>query len=72
MGNNISFGQAEYKDYVIIRLVNGRVHAGMMFNGIVPNPIEVTGSDALNDGKWHTISLTQNGKVNNCIFVTHI
>lgn len=63
MGNNNTFGQADYKDYVVIRLVGGRVQANLMFNGIVANPIQVAGSDALNDGKWHTVSLTQEGKV---------
>ncbi|VDN35251.1 unnamed protein product, partial [Gongylonema pulchrum] len=63
MGNNNTFGQADYKDYVVIRLVGGRVHANLMFNGIVANPVQVAGSDALNDGKWHTVTLTQDGKV---------
>ncbi|VDN36012.1 unnamed protein product, partial [Gongylonema pulchrum] len=62
MGNNNTFGQADYKDYVVIRLVGGRVHANLMFNGIVANPVQVAGSDALNDGKWHTVTLTQDGK----------
>uniref|UniRef100_A0A915AY47 Cadherin domain-containing protein n=2 Tax=Parascaris univalens TaxID=6257 RepID=A0A915AY47_PARUN len=71
MGDNTSYGQVEYRDYIIIRLVSGRVEAELMFNGVAPNPIQVAGSDMLNDGKWHTVALTQSGKtlelvVDNC------
>ncbi|VDN05959.1 unnamed protein product [Thelazia callipaeda] len=63
MGDNNAFGQADYKDYVVIRLVGGRVQADLMFNGIVANPIQLSSSDPLNDGKWHTVTLSQSGKV---------
>ncbi|KAL3997557.1 Laminin G domain family protein [Acanthocheilonema viteae] len=53
----------DYKDYVIIRLVGGRIQADFMFNGIVANPIQIPGSDTLNDGKWHTVTLSQDGKI---------
>uniref|UniRef100_A0A0M3K3B8 Cadherin-related hmr-1 (inferred by orthology to a C. elegans protein) n=1 Tax=Anisakis simplex TaxID=6269 RepID=A0A0M3K3B8_ANISI len=71
MGANTTLGQIDYQDYVIVRLVSGRVEAELMFNGVAANPIQVAGSDMLNDGKWHTISLTQSGKtielvVDNC------
>lgn len=61
--DNNTYGRADYKDYVILRLVGGRIQADFMFNGIVANPIQIPGSDALNDGKWHTVTLSQDGKV---------
>lgn len=63
MGDNNTYGRADYKDYVVLRLVGGRIQADLMFNGVVANPIQIPGSDALNDGKWHTVTLHQDGKV---------
>uniref|UniRef100_A0A915Q454 Uncharacterized protein n=1 Tax=Setaria digitata TaxID=48799 RepID=A0A915Q454_9BILA len=77
MGDNNTFGQADYKDYVVIRLVGGRIQADLMFNGVVANPVQISGSDALNDGKWHIVTLYQDGKlielvIDNCYTVMPI
>lgn len=63
MSDNNTNGRADYKDYVVLRLVGGRIQADLMFNGIVTNPIQIPSSDPLNDGKWHTVTLFQDGKV---------
>ncbi|MFH4978339.1 hypothetical protein AB6A40_005048 [Gnathostoma spinigerum] len=62
MGDNNTYGQVNYRDYVIVRLSNGRIEAEMLFNDITPNPVRVSGSEPLNDGNWHTVQLWQRGK----------
>lgn len=54
-----------YNDYVVIKLLNGRVSASLNFNGNGVNQLDVNGLNAapLNDGKWHTITLIQEGQV---------
>lgn len=63
MGSDNSQSQVDYRDYLIIRLVSGRIEAELMFNGVASNIVQLAGSDMLNDGKWHAVTLMQIGKV---------
>ncbi|CAI4221235.1 unnamed protein product [Auanema sp. JU1783] len=54
--------QIEYRDYIIIQLKNGMVNVEISMNGMIPVTLEVPSISGLNDGKWHTLSVTQNGK----------
>uniref|UniRef100_A0A158Q3C5 Neural-cadherin n=1 Tax=Dracunculus medinensis TaxID=318479 RepID=A0A158Q3C5_DRAME len=63
MGSDNSQSQVDYRDYLIIRLVSGRIEAELMFNGVASNIVQLAGSDMLNDGKWHAVTLMQIGKI---------
>lgn len=60
MGENTTYAHADYRDYIILRLVSGLLEAEMLFNGVAPNPVRIA-SAGLNDGKWHSVALTQMG-----------
>ncbi|CAD6190830.1 unnamed protein product [Caenorhabditis auriculariae] len=73
MDTGSSGTQIEYSDYIFIQLRAGRVYLELSMNGQGKNSLEVA-SSALNDGTWHDIAVTQNGKhvelvVDSCRFL---
>lgn len=53
--------QVDYSDYLFVHLKGGRVSLEVSMNGQSKSTMEVA-SSALNDGTWHDVAITQNGK----------
>ncbi|GMT28644.1 hypothetical protein PFISCL1PPCAC_19941 [Pristionchus fissidentatus] len=54
--------QIAYGDYIAIQLRSGRIVVDMVMNGDSKNTVQVAGS-RLDDGKWHTVAVRQQGRV---------
>lgn len=61
-------GHLDYKDYLVLRLSGGRLEAELMLDGNATNVAHLDSTAELNDNKWHTVALTQIGKVRFCSY----
>ncbi|KAK0427454.1 hypothetical protein QR680_010233 [Steinernema hermaphroditum] len=62
MGRNSSAPVVDYGDFISIQLMGGMLSVDMNLNGRSPAHLEIPRSPKLNDGKWHTVALTQIGR----------
>ncbi|TKR62050.1 hypothetical protein L596_026062 [Steinernema carpocapsae] len=72
MGRNSSGQNVDYGDFVSIQLIAGVLVADLNFNGRTPTRLDIPKSPKLNDGKWHSVYLTQTGRsldlvIDNCV-----